>query len=1006
MNLRDGRSFVFAMAGLAGAVAAAGVVACGATDAPAPVPLEWSALASPPADFRPWVRWWWPGNDVTDAELQREVGLLADNGFGGAEIQAFDAALDPKAAADELARRRSYDTDEYWRHVRVALDAAKGAGLTIDLTLGSGWPSGGPHVAVGDSNQTLAFAERKVDGPGPVTVSLAGPDQPPFYVLAQAMEGTGDRMARYLPDQARLIAIVAASIKTWGRDTDSALDLVDVVELDPATVKVLTERPDADGNLAWTAPAGSWDLIAFYAMPDGQYPSLPATTDPGFVVNHFDAARFTANLEHLMGARTGLAPYFGNPLRAFFDDSFEFKTDRHFTDDFLAEFQKRRGYDVVPWLPAVVVPGADDNIFDGAGIRTASPFLLSADDARVRYDYQLTVSDLFRERFLGTANTWAAAHGLKSRVQPYGIRIDGIRAAGEVDLPEVEQLFAGGADVFLQVYTSGAHLYGRDRISAESLVWGGRDYMTTPLKIKAAADKLFTAGVNHLIYHGFPYRKTEGYGLTGWDAFCSPFSGAGSFSSNLSEGDVFWPYLKDVNRYVSRVQWALRQGKPQADLLIYFPWLSVSAALARAEDGGLENLFNGALRSADGGALEPSIGESTLFNLVDGLLGGKTLDAGTTWLSNLRDPLYFLRSAGFTFDFVNDHSLAAATWDNGAIDVRGNRYKALLVVDSPTMQPDAAAALAALAEAGAPFVAVGVQPTAQPGFDKREAGDKAVADAMARARAGAHALALDGLTAKSAQVLVDAGIRPDLALVGSAGAAAIERVVEGGGRIFFVTRTPRMTVDGGCPSAVWYDAWHDIALTPAQGSDWPVPEDAADSGLLFCGFDGGPGNLVPEPPASAATATAIQDWSLDVTGEDVKGGAVHLASDGLGLWGVRAVELAASSSPGVYRGKIPNVSPRAVGSTVTLDLGRVFAGVVQVSVDGWDVGTLLALPWRVAFAVPATSRDFFDVVITLTPPLRNGLIFRGNAGDPEYAEFAGKDSTLLDTGIVGPVTVR
>jgi hypothetical protein len=44
---------------------------------------------SPPKKYRPLVRWWWPGNDVTESELRREIDVLDKAGFGGAEIQAF-----------------------------------------------------------------------------------------------------------------------------------------------------------------------------------------------------------------------------------------------------------------------------------------------------------------------------------------------------------------------------------------------------------------------------------------------------------------------------------------------------------------------------------------------------------------------------------------------------------------------------------------------------------------------------------------------------------------------------------------------------------------------------------------------------------------------------------------------------------------------------------------------------------------------------------------------------
>ncbi len=61
--------------------------------------LSWKDFAEPAKEYRPLVRWWWPGNDVEEGELRREVDLLADNGFGGAEVQAFRAGL-PKMSKE------------------------------------------------------------------------------------------------------------------------------------------------------------------------------------------------------------------------------------------------------------------------------------------------------------------------------------------------------------------------------------------------------------------------------------------------------------------------------------------------------------------------------------------------------------------------------------------------------------------------------------------------------------------------------------------------------------------------------------------------------------------------------------------------------------------------------------------------------------------------------------------------------------------------------------------
>src|ERR1035438_1258502 len=65
---------------------------------------------NPAKEYRPIVRWWWPGGDVTDAELRREIDLLDGANFGGAEIQPFVIGLNPKMP--EAARKRVDRSEE------------------------------------------------------------------------------------------------------------------------------------------------------------------------------------------------------------------------------------------------------------------------------------------------------------------------------------------------------------------------------------------------------------------------------------------------------------------------------------------------------------------------------------------------------------------------------------------------------------------------------------------------------------------------------------------------------------------------------------------------------------------------------------------------------------------------------------------------------------------------------------------------------------------------------
>ena len=103
-------------------------------------------FANPPMAVRPMVRWWWPGGDVTDEELSRELRIMKDAGLGGVEIQSFVMGLNPDPAPAVKGRVNSYLSPQWFGHVKHAIEEGQRLGMTVDLTLGSGWPYGGPHI--------------------------------------------------------------------------------------------------------------------------------------------------------------------------------------------------------------------------------------------------------------------------------------------------------------------------------------------------------------------------------------------------------------------------------------------------------------------------------------------------------------------------------------------------------------------------------------------------------------------------------------------------------------------------------------------------------------------------------------------------------------------------------------------------------------------------------------------------------------------------------------------
>jgi hypothetical protein len=90
------------------------------------------------------VRWWWFGPAVTTDELDRELHAMKDAGIGGFEVQpVYPLTLDDPSK--RLVNLR-YLSPEFLAAVRSTARTAHELGLRMDMTMGSGWPYGGPHI--------------------------------------------------------------------------------------------------------------------------------------------------------------------------------------------------------------------------------------------------------------------------------------------------------------------------------------------------------------------------------------------------------------------------------------------------------------------------------------------------------------------------------------------------------------------------------------------------------------------------------------------------------------------------------------------------------------------------------------------------------------------------------------------------------------------------------------------------------------------------------------------
>lgn len=415
-------------------------------------PLQ-ESFRHPPEEARVMVRWWWFGPAVTKAGLEREIKLMKQGGFGGFEVQpVYPLTLDDPARG--LVNLR-YLSPEFLEMVRFTADTAHRLGLRMDMTLGSGWPFGGPHIPVELAAGRLRVDRRTVQGS---TTSLALPALNPGERLVAAFLAPAEASAP-LPERVSPLAVV----------------------------------DDGGPRLLLPASAGPRSVLLFIASHTGQQVKRAAFGAEGLVHDHYNRAALAVHLkevgEKLLEAGGGL-------IRAVFCDSLEvFGSD--WTPTLPQEFRRRRGYDLTPHLP-VLLPGSQ-----------------STDAAAVRHDFGQTLTELFEEEFMVPLRDWCQRHKVQLRMQAYGIPPAGLSSYRYVDLPEGEGA-QWNAFTATRWASSAAHWLGRPLTHSETWTWiHSPVFRATPLDFKAEADQHFLQGVTQLVGHGWPY-SPEVVGKPGW----------------------------------------------------------------------------------------------------------------------------------------------------------------------------------------------------------------------------------------------------------------------------------------------------------------------------------------------------------------------------------------------------------------------------------------------------------------------------------------------------------
>ena len=947
-------------------------------------------FVSPPKSARPMARWWWPGLDVTKEELLREIADMDEMNFAGGEVQAFTDGIpmDMKNDPEVQKRIHRYRTDYYFDIITSILEEMKKRGMILDLTACSGWPTNGTDVPLSQNQKHMYMMSVEVEGGGVRTVKLPSVEELYAYREEEQAKNPVSAFSPFgvhkdAPELfiANVKPVGASAAKIVGEKVDVVLThITDKTGMLEAPVD-LWDKVEGD-SLTWDFPEGKWQVFVYYAGVNGSTSHMASKEEinkPNYIVDHFSKDIIYDYLDRHIGKGNWKDEYAGETLRAFFTDSFELASPWTWSDDFFGEFEKRRGYDLRPYLMLTCVPGNDSMFVKMRGAITPPMYDMEGVGDRVRHDYQLTIADIFDDYFVAAMQKWGDDNKMQNRVQCYGHSMDNIKAFGRTHIPETEQLAGGGLIDFMKLAGSAALLYRKPVVTAESCVWIMHDYMTTPTKMKVAADRLFVSGVNQMIYHGMPYRH-EGMPFPHF----YPFHGA--FGSFMCRDNTLWKQIGKMNERIARGQYLMQSGPTLCDVAVYVQKLDYVGGSEAAEE-------------LTGGVL-PGYDRVKVINDGSGVGSGPVCEEKIRGNRDFKMS-HVLMDAGYDYFHINEECLLGAELINDELVYGDARYKALVINGEEKITIEVAYKLNDLMISGFPVLFVDCVPAKVPGLLDYAEQEKQ----LNRLFENVEAVPMADVPAALTAFEVPARIGTSLKCL-----QHIRRSI-GENELWFVRSSDvekhveKITLRGAAGGAVILDTATGAVIKPEyaitdEGIEIELPFTAYGSWFILTGED---------LPAATCDKALKLAYAACTEGEALPVAKWHIEGKNAFTGADVCVDIAAGdwADDDIMKGFSGEATCTAKfgfdgEGAYAIDLGLV-GDAAELRLNGKYVDTVLTAPF--AFDVTdALVKGENTIEIKVTNTLRNALVaadaFKsGGIGGPGPRELA-------MSGICGPVTLK
>jgi hypothetical protein len=312
--------------------------------------------------------------------------------------------------------------------------------------------------------------------------------------------------------------------------------------IDPKNIMELTAKLAPDGRLQWDIPPGNWVILRVGYTPTGVENHPSPAEGLGLECDKLSRAGLDEHWNGFMRkVLADLGPLAGKALDTSLIDSYEVG-GQDWTAAFRKEFQKRRGYDPVKFLPVFA-----RYIVDSPAV-----------SERFQWDLRRTVADLFAENYFGYFAKLCRRNGLLNATEPYTGPFESLQCGAPADVVMGEFWSGSQGHPSVKMAASIAHIYGKTIVGAESFTAApdaGR-WLNDPYSLKTLGDLAYCQGLNRYIFHRYALQpwtnRWPGMTMGQW-GFC--------FERTVTWWDQGKPWID----YISRCQFLLQQGRAVAD---------------------------------------------------------------------------------------------------------------------------------------------------------------------------------------------------------------------------------------------------------------------------------------------------------------------------------------------------------------------------------------------------------------------------------------------------------